>query len=210
MKLEAQLSENENSFQLDLNEEDIHLLERKVENSDNEEDTDEEGQNNTDNLSHKISAAVFNVNDKAIMDANAEKSFDALKITIDRKLKENGSNFTENMEKILINDLKCSSRNFVHIMEMMYQQITRLGENTLQELTLDGLPSDLIIRDCDLIERFGRSAQNVSSLSIGNARNIKTLETRKALANLALIILSGASTPSKLRLQNFGFDLEDG
>ena len=85
-----------------------------------------------------------------------------------------------------------------------------LRDNSLLELSLDGLSPDLVINDLNMMDRFGRSSQNVQSLSIGNIRQCGS-ETRKALTFLVITILSSNnSTPTKLRLFNFGFELEDG
>ena len=79
--------------------------------------------------------------------------------------------------------------------------------DSLIELTLDGLSSDLLIYDDNLIERFGRNAQTVSILTIGNMRLTRP-ETKQNLNLLIIYILSGESTPSKLRLFNLGFDAQ--
>ena len=49
----------------------------------------------------------------------------------------------------------------------------------------------------------------MDSLSIGNLRNL-SLETKRSLALLILTIVSGKSTPSRLRLWNLGFEAQDG
>ena len=76
------------------------------------------------------------------------------------------------------------------------------------ELHLDGLPADLTISDFNLIERFGRSVQQVDTLSILNMRHTKA-ETRRAMALLVQTILYGSSTPEILRLENLGFETQD-
>ena len=107
-------------------------------------------------------------------------------------------------------NLVCSQTNFVNILEMLIQKIPEpIQSTTLQELTIDGLPNDLIFSDDSLIERFGRSAQTVRSLSIGNLRCTRP-ETRRSIALLVAIILSGKSTPSRLRLWNLGFEAKYG
>ena len=78
----------------------------------------------------------------------------------------------------------------------------------MKELHLDSLPADLTITDLNLIERFGRSAQKVDSLSILNMRQTKA-DTRQAMALLVQTILHGPSSPDVLRLENLGFETQD-
>ena len=67
----------------------------------------------------------------------------------------------------------------------------------------------MVISDSYLIERFGGHAQSVHSLSISNMRNTSP-NARRSLVDLALVILSGETTPSVFRLTNFGFDVDEG
>ena len=112
-------------------------------------------------------------------------------------------------ESIELTGLNCSSANFEQVFEFLFQKIIKVDPTRrLQELVFDSLPADLTILDLNLIERFGRSVQNVDSLSIKNMRDTKT-ETRQAMALLVLTILHGPSTPEILRLENLGLETQD-
>ena len=56
----------------------------------------------------KIDASVFKVNDREIITSGQEKSFTALKTTIDTKLELDNC-----ISKIEIKDLNCSPGNFI-------------------------------------------------------------------------------------------------
>ena len=82
-------------------------------------------------------------------------------------------------------------------------------DKNLQELTLEGLPEDLVLTDDNLVERFARGAQSVRTLSIGDMRRTRP-ETRRSLALLTSIIVQGSATPTQIRLWNLGFEADDG
>ena len=86
-----------------LNDEDIFSYPRK-QKTDDEDQSESQAQ-----LNKKIYADVFKVNDREIMTSGQEKSFKALKTTIDGKLVDL-DNF---IDKIEIKDLNCSSENFI-------------------------------------------------------------------------------------------------
>ena len=150
MKLQAWLNKEGNSFILNLNNESVlSLMRYDPADEDNEDESSE---------SVTISSKFFQVNDKAILQQDLGKSFRGLENTIERQLEE-AKELTA--EKIEIEDLVCNGSNFVKIIEFLNQKIQVLNENSLQELSLIGLPRDLVIKDWNLIERFARSCQNV-------------------------------------------------
>ena len=83
-------------------------------------------------------------------------------------------------------DLACSQVNFEQLLELFTHKIEIKAP--LLELTVNGLSRDLMIVDENLIKRFGRAAQTVRKLSIGNIRQTRP-ETRQILALLILTIL---------------------
>ena len=87
---------------------------------------------------------------------------------MDRKLKDAHKLPTKN---VLIENLVISQSNFVLVMETLIQKLNLSEEGTrLQELTIDGLSKDLLFKDLNLAERFGRNALSLEKICIANIR----------------------------------------
>ena len=91
------------------------------------------------------------------------------------------------------------------VLETLIQKLELYDDSDrLKELRIDGLNRDLLLKDRNLADRFGRGALHVQKLFIGNVR-LTRRETRDALALMVMTILSGPNTPSSLGLFNLGF-----
>ena len=139
-----------------MNGDDFYKLKRFSEESKEEEEEKKDDFEAGTQTSDQISATAFSVNEIAILVPNSFKTLRAMQSIIGRHLE--GMQELQ-VESISLKDLNCSSSNFVNLFEFLYQKIPNPEfSNPLLELTLDGLPTDLIISDDNLIERFGRSA----------------------------------------------------
>ena len=78
----------------------------------------------------------------------------------------------------------------------------------LRVLHLERLPDTLVITDSNLMERFGREASSLASLTICDMAST-TPETKKMMAILILTILQSETTPSTLNFCNLGFEMSD-
>ena len=77
----------------------------------------------------------------------------------------------------------------------------------LRVLSLVSLPTDLVIEDMDMLERFGKAAQSLKSLTIADMREVNP-KLKQNLVILFQIMLDGGSTPETLKLCNLGFDCQ--
>ena len=78
----------------------------------------------------------------------------------------------------------------------------------LRVLHLEKLPDTLVVTDSNLMERFGREASSLDSLSICDMA-LTTPETKKVMATLIITILESKTTPSTLNFCNLEFETSE-
>ena len=102
------------------------------------------------------------------MEGSDMKTLRGWQATLDRQLKEAKALLEQ--QSLEIKDLSLSKSNFVGVIETLIQKMNLSTGGQLQELTIDGLNKDLLFRDSNLADRFGRGALQLRKLFIGNVR----------------------------------------
>lgn len=187
LHLQAQLDKSKQQFELLMNETNYLKYDRYVEGS------------------APISARSLIVNGQQVLTTDMQKSLPEIKAEIDENSSSSGVESRAGSAQIEINQVTCNADHFIGLLETLLLNLNCFNPGKLRVLSLVKLPNELVIDDEDLLVRFGKSAANIKSLTLGDMRETKP-QLKDKLLKLLQIMLDAGALPETIRLYNFGLE----